>query len=99
VTNPLGSALSFITIFGSQLLALAENGRRMFSWNTSGGGELPSSPSLFFNAICLQNWNQRSNSMLDSQRHPSFTLPRTLTKSSWLVVKAPCNYGIYIPGE
>ncbi|KAF8236226.1 Utp21-domain-containing protein [Tricholoma matsutake] len=37
VTNPLGTALSFITIFGSQLLALTENGGRMLFWDTSGG--------------------------------------------------------------
>ncbi|KAJ7087871.1 Utp21-domain-containing protein [Mycena epipterygia] len=36
-TNPLGTALSFITIFGTQLLALAEDGRRMFLWETSTG--------------------------------------------------------------
>ncbi|KAJ6630596.1 Utp21-domain-containing protein [Mycena sp. CBHHK59/15] len=36
-TNPLGTTLSFITIFGSQLLALTENGRRMLLWETSTG--------------------------------------------------------------
>ncbi|KAF9557999.1 Utp21-domain-containing protein [Agrocybe pediades] len=35
LTNPLSTNLSFITIFGSQLLALNENGDRMFIWNTS----------------------------------------------------------------
>ncbi|KAF9477557.1 Utp21-domain-containing protein [Pholiota conissans] len=35
--NPLGTNLSFITIFGSQLLALTENGDRMFLWNTASG--------------------------------------------------------------
>ena len=45
--NPLGTALAFITIFGSQVLALTENGGRLLSWNTSGGGEPPfSSPYL-----------------------------------------------------
>ena len=38
-TNPLGTALSFISIFGSQLLALTENGGRMLLWNTSEAGE------------------------------------------------------------
>ncbi|KAG6897135.1 hypothetical protein C0992_003915 [Termitomyces sp. T32_za158] len=37
VTNPLGTALSFITIFGSQLLALTEDGSRMLLWNTKEG--------------------------------------------------------------
>ncbi|KAF5389950.1 hypothetical protein D9757_003621 [Collybiopsis confluens] len=31
--NPLGSTLSFISIFGSQLLALTDDGRRMLCWN------------------------------------------------------------------
>ncbi|PPQ97575.1 hypothetical protein CVT26_002362 [Gymnopilus dilepis] len=37
VANPLETNLSFITIFGSHLLALAENGDRMLVWNTSNG--------------------------------------------------------------
>ncbi|KDR73654.1 hypothetical protein GALMADRAFT_100477 [Galerina marginata CBS 339.88] len=37
LTNPLETNLSFITIFGSQLLALTENGDRMLIWNTSDG--------------------------------------------------------------
>ncbi|KAG5730582.1 hypothetical protein E4T56_gene21024, partial [Termitomyces sp. T112] len=37
VTNPLGTALSFITIFGSQLLALTEDGSRMILWDTEDG--------------------------------------------------------------
>ncbi|KAJ7444932.1 Utp21 specific WD40 associated putative domain-containing protein [Mycena latifolia] len=36
-TNPLATALSFVTIFGSQLLALTEDGRRMLLWDTSTG--------------------------------------------------------------
>ncbi|CAL1705181.1 unnamed protein product [Somion occarium] len=32
--NPLGSHLSFILVFGSQLLALTEDGNRMFVWDT-----------------------------------------------------------------
>ncbi|EKM55193.1 uncharacterized protein PHACADRAFT_120318 [Phanerochaete carnosa HHB-10118-sp] len=34
VSNPLGSALSFILIFGTQLLALTEDGKRMLTWDT-----------------------------------------------------------------
>ncbi|KAK7693776.1 hypothetical protein QCA50_003348 [Cerrena zonata] len=34
VTNPLGSHISFILIFGNQLLALSEDGRRMYIWDT-----------------------------------------------------------------
>nr|GAT60083.1 predicted protein [Mycena chlorophos] len=36
-TNPLGTTLSFITIFGPQILALTEDGRRMLLWDTSSG--------------------------------------------------------------
>ncbi|KAJ6597057.1 Utp21 specific WD40 associated putative domain-containing protein [Mycena vulgaris] len=36
-TNPLATTLSFITIFGTQLLALTEDGRRMLLWETSTG--------------------------------------------------------------
>ncbi|TCD62177.1 hypothetical protein EIP91_007261 [Steccherinum ochraceum] len=35
--NPLESTLSYILIFGTQLLALTEDGRRMFAWNTKSG--------------------------------------------------------------
>ncbi|KAJ3492092.1 hypothetical protein NLI96_g199 [Meripilus lineatus] len=37
VENPLGTSITSIIIFGSQLLALTEDGRRMFAWNTSDG--------------------------------------------------------------
>ncbi|KAF7304957.1 WD-REPEATS-REGION domain-containing protein [Mycena kentingensis (nom. inval.)] len=36
-TNPLAASLSFITIFGPQILALSEDGRRMLLWSTSTG--------------------------------------------------------------
>ncbi|KAF7363589.1 WD-REPEATS-REGION domain-containing protein [Mycena sanguinolenta] len=35
--NPLGTTISFITIFGTQILALTEDGRRMLLWDTSSG--------------------------------------------------------------
>ena len=38
LSNPLGTNLSFITIFGPQLLALNEQGDKMLIWNTSNGG-------------------------------------------------------------
>ncbi|KIK59596.1 hypothetical protein GYMLUDRAFT_85896 [Collybiopsis luxurians FD-317 M1] len=37
LVNPLGTSLSFITIFGTQLLALTEDGRRMLCWDTVEG--------------------------------------------------------------
>ncbi|KAJ7905685.1 Utp21 specific WD40 associated putative domain-containing protein [Mycena olivaceomarginata] len=36
-TNPLGTIIAFITIFGAQVLALTEDGRRMLLWDTSSG--------------------------------------------------------------
>jgi hypothetical protein len=39
LSNPLGTNLSFIAIFGPQLLALNEQGDKMFIWNTSDGGK------------------------------------------------------------
>ena len=41
VTNPLGTPLSSILIFGSRLLALTEDGSRMFIWGTQDGGNYP----------------------------------------------------------
>lgn len=38
LSNPLATNLSFVTIFGPQLLALNEQGDKMFIWNTSDGG-------------------------------------------------------------
>ncbi|KAG6836788.1 hypothetical protein H0H93_003209 [Arthromyces matolae] len=38
VVNPLGAAISYITIFGTQILALTEDGGRMLIWDTKEGG-------------------------------------------------------------
>ena len=38
ISNPLGSTLSYFIIFGNQLLALTEDGKRMFVWDTAEGG-------------------------------------------------------------
>jgi len=37
-SNPVDTVLSCIILFGSQLLALTEDGRRMLMWETSEGG-------------------------------------------------------------
>ncbi|KAL4246072.1 Utp21-domain-containing protein [Abortiporus biennis] len=37
LTNPMGTSLAFILIFGSQLLALTEDGNRMLVWETTEG--------------------------------------------------------------
>lgn len=39
VSNPFGSTLSFILIFGTQLLALTEDGKHMIVWDTNEGGK------------------------------------------------------------
>ncbi|KAF8969650.1 Utp21-domain-containing protein [Flammula alnicola] len=69
VSNPLGTNLSFITIFGSQLLALNENGDRMLLWNTS-DGELES--TIVFDA------NFSATSVL----HPATYLNKVVVASS-----------------
>ncbi len=38
ITSPFDTFLSFITIFGPQLLALDEDGGRLFAWDTDTGG-------------------------------------------------------------
>lgn len=35
LSNPFGSTLSFMLIFGNQLLALTEDGKRMLVWDTA----------------------------------------------------------------
>lgn len=39
LSNPLGSTLSSFIIFGNQLLALTEDGKRMLVWDTAEGGK------------------------------------------------------------
>ncbi|KAI0691037.1 Utp21-domain-containing protein [Cytidiella melzeri] len=41
LSNPLGDSLASIIIFGSQLLALSDDGSRMFVWNTTDGALQP----------------------------------------------------------
>lgn len=43
VSNPLGSNLAFVLVFGNQILALTEDGGRMLVWETTEGSkqELP----------------------------------------------------------
>lgn len=38
LSNPLGAAVSSILVFGTQLLALTEDGSRLFVWDTVAGG-------------------------------------------------------------
>lgn len=42
LSNPFGSTLSSILVFGTQLLALTEDGKRMIVWDTTKGGKLKS---------------------------------------------------------
>lgn len=92
VTNPLGSSLSFITIFGQQLLALTDDGSRMLCWDTETAG----GHDLF---LCLllstgyQSWSQQSSLTQSLRLHIFFIRPHTSTKFSYPVSKATCNYG------
>lgn len=38
MSNPFGGSLASIVVFGSQLLALTEDGGRILIWDTAGGG-------------------------------------------------------------
>lgn len=39
VSNPFGTVLASIIIFGSQVLALTEDGGRLLIWDIAGGGK------------------------------------------------------------
>ncbi|KAJ7273299.1 Utp21 specific WD40 associated putative domain-containing protein [Mycena rebaudengoi] len=74
-TNPLGTTLSFITIFGAQILALTEDGRRMFLWETT-TGELDSTVDfdLGFTATSILHPATYLNKVLVSSSEGSIQL-------------------------
>jgi U3 small nucleolar RNA-associated protein 21 len=39
LSNPFDASISHVTIFGSQVLALSEDGGRMFIWEAANAGE------------------------------------------------------------
>lgn len=53
VSNPLGTSLSSLVIFGSQLLALTEDGRHLFIWDTESCGRLPFTLHLHISCVHL----------------------------------------------
>jgi U3 small nucleolar RNA-associated protein 21 len=53
LSNPLGSTLSFFLIFGTQLLALTEDGRRMLVWDIAGNGQWPNRSSNIYIADAI----------------------------------------------
>ncbi|KAK1216377.1 rRNA-processing protein utp21 [Marasmius sp. AFHP31] len=69
VSNPVETTLSFITIFGSRLLALTESGDRLLCWDTSDGS--------FQNQIQFDN-GFTATSIL----HPATYLNKILVSSS-----------------
>lgn len=59
LNNPFGTSLGSISVFGSQLLALTEDGSRMLVWETNGGGKHLFD---FFLSICFDlNFPHRSS--------------------------------------
>ena len=46
IENPLGSNIAYITIFGSFILALTEQGDRMLTWETATGSTSITHPSM-----------------------------------------------------
>ncbi|CAA7270921.1 unnamed protein product [Cyclocybe aegerita] len=82
VTNPLGTTLSFITIFGSQLLALTERGEHMLVWNTC-SGELESSISFDpdFTATSVLHPATYLNKVVVASTQGTLQLWNTKTKS------------------
>ncbi|KAF5330287.1 hypothetical protein D9619_005332 [Psilocybe cf. subviscida] len=82
LSNPLESVLSFITIFGSQLLALTENGDYMLIWNTS-SGELESTISFDadFSAISILHPATYLNKVVVASTQGSMQLWNTRTQT------------------
>jgi U3 small nucleolar RNA-associated protein 21 len=112
IVNPLDTNLSFITIFGTQLLALNENGDHMFLWNTADGGESDASKHIISNnqssspeleATIAFNANFSATSIL----HPATYLNKVVVASSqgdmqlWntrtqLVSSSTTHYGSFL---
>jgi len=84
LTNPLETPLSFITIFGSSLLALTEDGKRMLIWNTVDGGgssdpfHLQSLMRTEMESIVLFDHDFTATSIL----HPATYINKVLVASS-----------------
>ncbi|KAJ3511888.1 hypothetical protein NLJ89_g3846 [Agrocybe chaxingu] len=82
VANPLETTLSFIAIFGSQLLALTEKGDHMLVWNTS-NGELESNISFDpdFTATSVLHPATYLNKVVVASTQGTLQLWNTKTKS------------------
>ncbi|KAK7054659.1 rRNA-processing protein utp21 [Paramarasmius palmivorus] len=85
VSNPVETSLSYITIFGSQLLALTEDGTRLLCWDTAEGA--------------LQSTIQFQNGFTaTSILHPATYLNKVLVSSSegemqlWNILSQSCIY-------
>lgn len=85
ISNPLGSNVSFILVFGNQLLALTEDGGRMFVWDTTDGGE---TYYWIFKFIFIKPLALQANVQFDagftatSILHPATYLNKVLVSSS-----------------
>ena len=77
VSNPFGSTISFILIFGTQLLALTEDGKRMIIWGTGDNGASSGRLHLSLTNLYLKTCSPRWNLSLASPQQLSCTLPHT----------------------
>lgn len=99
ITNPLGTSLSFITVFGDKIIALVSDGSRMLVWDTTDSGEYlfiwRSRSQMDDHSGCLQGLLQMLSSQAVSPRLQSYTRQRTSTKCSSQAAKGPCSFGIF----
>jgi hypothetical protein len=95
--NPYDTDLNFITIFGSKLLGLTEDGTKMLMWNTSDGGQSRSQDIVRSEteiSSTYQSYNLASLLTLDSLPALYFIQRPMSIRYLYLVFKAPCNCGI-----
>lgn len=76
--NPLATPLSYLSVLGSQILALTEDGRRMFVWDSKSGGKF-SVKFLFIAANALHA--DLENTI---QFEPGFTATSLLHPATYL---------------
>ena len=86
LSNPLGSTLSSFIIFGNQLLALTEDGKRMLVWDTAEGGKsinrLSISHILKLEIVLQSTIEFDANFTATTLLHPATYLNKVLVGSS-----------------
>jgi hypothetical protein len=79
VVNPLDEPVTSLLIFGSQLIALSEDGGRLLIWDTNDGSEATRAPTTrtHLTSFTSQLSSRRSNSSQVSPPYQSSTPRRT----------------------